>query len=188
MSRSIFTDTERIMSPDKLDWHFHQCRQSDSGLHIVRKYEECSTCRNDSAMEIHTYTHASHSKLADACLKERTCEIVLAKIMCLLQEAIGLVGIRQIGRGTNHIGYLFGKNAQASRRCCTSSDVWLLDKNTPIYLRSIAREPSVLKLSLIWIFFCPLLFCLSTLGNDCSQFIGTIGIESFYFVENTVFS
>ena len=76
VGRSVFSYTESIVCPDELDGHFHQCGHTDSGLHIVGEYEECTASGDNATMQIHTYAHASHCQLGNAGLEEGTVEVV----------------------------------------------------------------------------------------------------------------
>ena len=48
-------------------------------------------------MQRHTDAAACHSELGNTCLEECTAEISLDESLGLLQESVGLVGIREVG-------------------------------------------------------------------------------------------
>ena len=59
-------------------------------------------------MQRHTDTEAGHRQLSDARLEEGTAEVPTGEGVRLLEEAIGLIRVRQVSRGYDHILYLRG--------------------------------------------------------------------------------
>lgn len=85
------------MCPDELDRYTHKGCHTYSRLHVVREYEECSASRDNAAVQVHTDADASHSKLRNTSLEEGTCEVVSQKIVCILEESVGLVAVAEVG-------------------------------------------------------------------------------------------
>ena len=65
-------------------------------------------------MESHTDAAASHGELSYTSLEERTAEVALHESLGLLEEAVGLVRVREVGRSADHVWYLLCQNAQTS--------------------------------------------------------------------------
>ena len=91
VSRSVLTNAECIVSPDELHWNLHQGSDTNSWLHIIREYEECTHCCNHTTVEHHTDTHISHSQLSNTSLEESTREVTANDALGLLQETICLI-------------------------------------------------------------------------------------------------
>ena len=60
-------------------------------------------------MEHHTDTHAGHRQLGDTCLEEGAAKVATHDVVGLLEEAVRLVGVAQVGRGADHVGHLLGQ-------------------------------------------------------------------------------
>ena len=48
-------------------------------------------------MQRHTDAAACHSELGNTCLEECTAEVALDECLCLLEEAVGLVRVGEVG-------------------------------------------------------------------------------------------
>ena len=101
----------------------------------------------------------------------------------MLQEAVGLVGVGEVGRSTNHVWYLLCKDAQTCCRCAACSIVVLLYALAPVNLRSLAAEPVSLLCSLLRISVCPCFLLCVTLSADGLEFLSTFGVEFLYLGE-----
>ena len=97
MGRAVFTYPEGVVCPDKLNGQFHQRRKADGGFHIVGEYEEGGTGCCDSSMQGHTDTQAGHGKLRYACLQEGSGEVAFLHAVGMLEEAVSLVRVGQVG-------------------------------------------------------------------------------------------
>ena len=95
--RAVFTHAEGIVSPYKLDRHFHQSCQTGCWFHVIRENEECAASRYDTTVKIHTDAHASHGEFAHSCLEEGSREVVCCECMGLFEESVGLVGVGKVG-------------------------------------------------------------------------------------------
>ena len=109
VSRTVLTYAECVVSPDEFNWKLHESCHTYSRLHIVREYEECTASWDYTTVESHTDAAACHSKLCNTCLEECTREVVLCEVVSLLQEAVSLIRVRQVGRSTDHIWNLLCK-------------------------------------------------------------------------------
>ena len=126
VGRTILTYAEGIVCPDKLHGQLHQCSHAHGGLHVVGEYEEGTASGNDTTMQRHTDAAASHCQLSHTSLEEGTREVACLEGVGLLQEAIGLVGVRKVGGSTNHVGHLFCQYAKTSGTCGACGIVVLL--------------------------------------------------------------
>ena len=184
VGRSVLTHTECIVSPDELDRNLHQGCDTNSWFHIVGEYKECTHCCYHATVKHHTDTHICHGKLGYTSLEECSREVTTYHALGLLEEAVGLVGVREVGRSADHVRNLFCQNTQTSSRCCTGGRTCLLFYLAPVYLWSLAREPLIHLGALLRVGLAP--FCLGslTLGNNLLQLLGTLGVEFFYIVED----
>ena len=115
VGRTVLANAEGIVSPDELHGQLHQGSHTYGGLHVVGEYEEGAAGGDDATMQGHTDAAAGHRQLGHASLEESTAEVALHDVVGLLEEAVGLVRVRQVGRGADHVGYLLGQHAQ--HRC-----------------------------------------------------------------------
>ena len=97
MGRTVLADTERIVTPYEFHGHLHEGRHADGRLHVVGEDEECAHCRDDAAMEHHANAHTCHGQFAYASLEESAAEVAAGEGMCVLEKAVGLVGIAEVG-------------------------------------------------------------------------------------------
>ena len=70
VSRTVFTNAERIVGPDELNWKFHEGCHTNCWLHVVAEYEECTACWDNTSVKCHTDAAACHSEFGNTCLKE----------------------------------------------------------------------------------------------------------------------
>ena len=84
VSRTVFTYTECIVSPDELHRHFHQSSHTYCWFHIIREYKEGSTSRDYTSVQCHTDTATSHSQFSYTSLQESTGKVTFRKGMCFL--------------------------------------------------------------------------------------------------------
>ena len=117
MRRTVLANAERVVCPDINHVQAHQRRETHCRFHVVREDEERAAGRNHAAVQRHAVGHAGHRQLRNARLEEFTAEVALRKGFGLLEEAVGLVRIRKVGRGHDHILDLFGEDAQHGSRC-----------------------------------------------------------------------
>ena len=91
-------------------------------------------------MKSDTYSQTRHSKFRYTCLQEGSSEVVSGDGSCLFQEAVGLVGVRQVGTAYYHISQLYGEFAEYCGRCGTRCLIGLLGYLRPIDLGRFVRE------------------------------------------------
>ena len=115
VGRTVFADTESVVRPDEFHRQLHKCRHTYRGFHIIAEDEERTACRDDSAMQRHTDHHTSHRQLAYTCLQELTAEIAFLEGVGLLEETVGLVGVREVSRRNDHVAYVLCQMAEDSR-------------------------------------------------------------------------
>ena len=115
MGGAVLADTEGVVGPNELDGQLHQGGHADGRLHVVREYEERTAGGDDTAVEGHADAAACHGELCHASLEESTGEVAADNVVGLLEEAVGLVAVGQVGRGADHVGHLLGQHAQ--HRC-----------------------------------------------------------------------
>ncbi len=72
-------------------------------------------------MQGHTDAAASHGQLGYTSLEEGAGEVALYDVVGLLQEAVGIVRVRKVGRSTNHVGHLLSQLAQHGCRGAAGS-------------------------------------------------------------------
>ena len=125
------------MSPDELYRNTHESSHAYCWFHVVGEHEECATGGYYASVQIHTYTYACHCQFAYASLEECAGEVVGSQVVCLLEEAVGLVGVAKVGGRAYHVGHLLGKDTKTCSGCCSCSDVALLCKYAPVHLRRI---------------------------------------------------
>ena len=103
---AIFTDTEGVVRPDIDHVQLHERSQSDGRLHVVRKDEEGAADGQDAAVQRHAVHHAGHRQLTDAHLQELPREVALGKGVRMLEEAVRLVRVAEVGGGDDHVLHL----------------------------------------------------------------------------------
>ena len=106
MGRSILTDTEGIVRPDELHRELHEGGHAHCWLHVVGEDEERTAGSYDPTMQGHTDAETGHRQLSYPRLEEGTTEVSTAQSSSLLEEAIGLIGVREVGGGYDHVLYL----------------------------------------------------------------------------------
>ena len=104
--------------------------------------------------------------------------------MCLFQETVRLVRVRQVGRSNHHVLHLLGQYAQHGSRCGACRAVGLLLHGAPVHLRSLFREEQLQLGCFFRIGFCPFGFYGILLGYDFFQFGRAFGIQFFDFGED----
>ena len=184
MGRTILANAECVVCPDELNWQLHEGSHTYGWLHIVGEHEECTASWDYTTVKCHTDAAASHGELGNTCLEERAAEVALYESLCLLQEAVGLVGVGEVGRSADHVWNLLCQYAQTSCRCATSSVVVLLYALAPVNLRSLATEPLSLLCSLLWVGVSPSLLLCITLGADALKLLSTLCVEFLHLWEN----
>ena len=103
--------------------------------------------------------------------------------MRLLQEAVGLIGVREVGRSADHVGHLLSKHAENGCRSATCGSTSLLLNGCPVDLRSLAAEPLFQESSLVGILLCPLCLLSIALGADLLQLLSTLCVEFLHLGE-----
>src|SRR6056297_3135571 len=63
MGRAIFTQADTIMREDKNRRNIRQCRKTNSGTTIVRKYKKCTGIWDNTTVQIHPSKSSTHSVL-----------------------------------------------------------------------------------------------------------------------------
>ena len=135
-------------------------------------------------MKCHTDTAACHSQFGNTCLEECSAEVILSHSLGHLQETISLIRVRQVGRSTNHVRYLFCQSRKTSSRCVTCSIVGLLLNLCPVDLWSLVSKPVSLSSSLFRICISPFSFFCITSSTDLLQFFSTLSIKFLHVIED----
>ena len=97
VGRTVLTDTEGVVGPDELHGQLHEGSHTNGGLHVVGEYEEGTASGDDTTVEGHTDAAASHRELSHTSLEEGTAEVATNEVVSLLQEAVGVIRVRQVG-------------------------------------------------------------------------------------------
>ena len=97
MRGTVLTDAEGVVRPDIDHVQLHERGQSDGRLHVVRKDEEGAADGQDAAVQRHAIHHAGHRQLTDAHLQELPREVALGEGVRVLEEAVRLVRIAEVG-------------------------------------------------------------------------------------------
>ena len=63
MSRSIFTDSNRVVTEHKETFCFGECRQPNGWLHVIKEYKEGSANGIHPTMQGHSHHRRSHGML-----------------------------------------------------------------------------------------------------------------------------
>ena len=184
MGRTVFSYTECIVGPDELHGKFHEGCHTNGGLHVVGEHEEGTAGGDDTTVEGHTDAAAGHGEFCYASLEEGTAEVAFHEVVGLLQETVGLVGVRQVGRGANHVGHLLGKGGENGGTGTTGGGTGLLLYLAPVYLRSLAAEPLFQLLGLYGMTLGPLFLLGIALSHNLLQFLTTLGIQFLHLGEN----
>ena len=74
-------------------------------------------------------------------LEEGTAEVAANEVVSLLQEAVGIIRVRQVGRSTDHVGHLLSQLTENGSRGATSSTAGLLFHLAPVNNGSLTAEP-----------------------------------------------
>ena len=114
VGRTILTYAECVVSPNELNRQLHEGSHTNSWLHIVGEYEECTASGDDTSVQRHTDAAACHGELGYTSLEECSAEVALYESLCLLQEAVCLVGVGEVGRCADHVWNLLCQYAQTS--------------------------------------------------------------------------
>ena len=107
MRRAVFTDADRVMRHDINNARILQRRQPDRRAAIIRENKECSTIRDDTAMQRHAIHCRRHAKLANAVI--HIAASIVRGIENIGRGCFGEIGPCQIGRSPEHGRYC---------RCC----------------------------------------------------------------------
>ena len=83
-------------------------------------------------MQRHTDHHTSHGEFAHTGLQELTAEITFLEGMGLLEEAVGLVGVREVRRANNHVTNVLSQEAQHLTAGVTGSVAGFLLDEAPV--------------------------------------------------------
>ena len=132
-------------------------------------------------MQRHTDAAACHCQFRYACLEECTAEIAFLEGVGLFQEAVGLVGVGQVGGSHNHVFHLSGESAEYGSRCGTCSDIGFLFDCSPVHFGSLAGEEQFQFGCLFGIGFCPCGFGGIFFCHDALQFGSASGVKLGYF-------
>ena len=137
---AVLTHTERVVRPDIYHVQTHERRQTHRRLHVVREDEECSACGDNAAMQRHAVHHARHRQLRHARLEELARKVTLGEGLGLLQEAVRLVRVAQVGRRHDHVVHLLGIDSEHRRRSGAGRDVRLHLYLVVVYFGYLARK------------------------------------------------
>ena len=172
------------MRPDEFHRLFHQGGHADSRFHVVREYEESGTCRDYTAMKRHTDTDTSHAQFGYTGLEESTAKVTAFECVCLLEEAVGFVGVGEVGRSHYHVFHLSSKSAEHSCRSGTGGDTCFLFDGIPVHFRSFAGEELGHFSCQFRICFGPFVLYGMLLGYDLFQIFSAFGIQFGHFGED----
>ena len=184
MSWAILADTERVMSPDELDWKLHEGCHSESRFHIVGEYEEGTASGDHASVQGHTDADACHGQLGYTCLEEGTREIAFRESVCFLQEAVGLVRVGEVGRSADHVLQLGSQKTQYGRGTDSCRLVGLLLDRRPVDFRKLVGEPVGHFLCLFRVGLRPSLFSGTALSHDLFQFLTAFRVKLSYLRED----
>ena len=157
MRRPVLADPECVMGPDELHRQPHQRRETHRRLHIVAKGKERRARSPDASVQRHAVAEAGHGQLADASLQERAAEVAFSELLGLLQEAVRLVTVGQVGRGHNQVFHLPGQPTQHVARGGAGGAVWLVGDLLEVQGRQLPREEQIELPGQLRIGFGPLL-------------------------------
>ena len=130
-------------------------------------------------MEAHADADASHGELGDAGLEELAGEVALGEGVGLLEEAVGLVGVGEVGRCDDHVLDLGCEGTEDGSGCCAGCGAWLLLDGVPVDFRSLAGE-EVLEFGCEFgVSFSPSSLLGVALGNDLLEFGSALSVELF---------
>ena len=184
MGRTVLAYAEGVVCPDELHRQLHEGSHADGGLHVVGEYEEGAAGGDDAAVEGHADAAAGHRQLSHAGLEEGAAEVAGLEGVGLLQEAVGLIGVAEVGRGADHVGNLLGEDAEDGSAGVARGVAALLLHLAPVHLRGLAAEPFGLCGSALGIGLCPGSLFGFALGHNLLQLFGATGIELLDIVED----
>ena len=130
-------------------------------------------------MQVHADADARHGELADTGLQEGSREVARRPGMGLLEEAVGLVAVAEVGGGDDHVAHLLCQHAQTGCRGRTGGNIGLLREHAPVYLRRVAAEPLSHLGGLVGMCLCPCLLLCSPLCDDVVQLASPPVVEGF---------
>ncbi len=162
----------------------HKRRQTHGGLHIVGEYEERTAGGYHASVQCHAVHHAGHGKLRYAGLEEVAREVALGECLGLFKEAVGLVRVRQVGRGYDHVLDLLGIDAQHGGRGGTRRYVVLHLDLAVVDIGQLAAEESVELGCEFGVLGTPCALDLGTRGRPLGQLATTLVVYFAALVEN----
>ncbi len=104
--------------------------------------------------------------------------------MGLLEETVGLVRVRQVGTGADHVGHLLGQGTEHGGAGTAGGGTGLLLYFRPVDDGCLAAEPVVQLLGLLGMTLGPLSLLGVALSHNLLQFLTTFGVEFLYFGED----
>ena len=134
-------------------------------------------------MQVHADAHARHGQLAHASLEEGAREVVFSQGLSLLQEAVGLVAVRQVCRGAYHVGHLLGQCSEAGSRGCARGRAFLLHHRAPVYFGRVAAEPFLHQCRLAGVGLGPIPLFGAAYCHDFPQLFGAAYVKLVHLGE-----
>ena len=138
--RAVLAHAEGVVRPDEFNGEAHQCREAHRRLHVIAKGEEGAACGYDAAVHGHAVAQGGHRQLAYADLQERAAEVALHKLLGLLEEAVGLVAVGEVGGGDDHVLHSLGQPAQNGARGVAAGAIGLVGDVLEVQGRQLAGE------------------------------------------------
>ena len=173
--RTVLANAERVVRPDIDHMQAHQRRETHCRFHVVREDEERAAGRNHAAVQRHAVGHAGHRQLRNARLEEFTAEVALRKGFGLLEEAVGLVRIRKVGRGHDHVLDFLGEHAQHRGRCGARGHVGFHLDSLVVDFGKLAREEHVELVRQLLVLRTPRLLDLRLTRGPVAQLCAALG-------------
>ena len=103
--------------------------------------------------------------------------------MGLFQEAVGLVGVGEVGRGDNHVLYLCSQGTEYGGRCSTCGGAGFLLDGCPVNGGYLTGKPALHLGSQFGVGLGPGIAGGVALGHDFFELFGTGGVEGLHFGE-----
>ena len=182
--RTVLAHAERIVRPDVDHVQTHERRQTDGRLHVVREDEEGAARGDYASVQCHAVHHAGHRQLRDAGLEELPREVALHDGPGLLEEAVGFVRIRKVGRRNDHVAHLLGVDAQHGGRSGARRHVGLHLDRLVVDLGEFSREVVVELAGQVLVLRTPRLLDGGLTGGPLAQLLATLGEDLAALVED----
>ena len=103
MGGAILADTEGVVGENVFGGELLEGGHTDGGLHVVGEDEEGAAGGAEALVEDDAVDDAGHGELGHAGLEEGAGEVTDGQGVGLLEEAVGLVGVAEVGGGDDHV-------------------------------------------------------------------------------------